>query len=94
MIEMFLMNGDPKTSTRMMVMKDKNPRPMNSGDPQGSGRGAAMLGQSAKNPVSGLSLQLFDPPPQFAIPDSPISDAPIIRITVPETGLARAQSKR
>ena len=30
---MFLRNGDPKTSVKMIEMKETNPRPMNSGDP-------------------------------------------------------------
>ena len=30
-------------------------------------------------------MQSFDPPPQFAIPELPMSDAPIITITVPVT---------
>lgn len=34
MILMFLRNGEPKSSVRMMLTKDRNPRPMNSGEPQ------------------------------------------------------------
>lgn len=30
---MFLRNGDPKISVKMIDMKETNPRPMNSGDP-------------------------------------------------------------
>lgn len=33
MIEIFLRNGEPNSSVRMIDTKDKNPRPMNSGDP-------------------------------------------------------------
>lgn len=48
-------------------------------------RGALTLGHRAKKPVVGRSLQSFDPPPQSAIPESPTSADPIIRITVPVT---------
>ncbi len=81
----FFRNGDPNSSVRMMLTKDRNPRPMNSGEPQGSGRGAAVLGQSWKGPDSGRCMQLLDPPPQFAIPEEPIRDAPTMTITVPVT---------
>lgn len=30
----FLRNGEPNISVRMMVTKDRNPRPINSGEPQ------------------------------------------------------------
>jgi len=33
MMLMFLRNGDPKISVKMIETKDTNPRPMNSGDP-------------------------------------------------------------
>ena len=33
MMLIFLRNGDPKTSVKMIEMKETNPRPMNSGDP-------------------------------------------------------------
>lgn len=33
MMLMFFKNGDPNSSVRMMLTKDRNPRPMNSGDP-------------------------------------------------------------
>jgi len=33
MILMFLRNGDPKISVKMIETKETNPRPMNSGDP-------------------------------------------------------------
>ena len=54
-----------------MVTKDKNPSPMNSGEPQGSGRGALIVGQSWKMPEVGRLEQSFEPPPQFGIPDEP-----------------------
>ncbi len=40
------MMGLPKRSEMMMVAKTRKPRPINSAEPQGSGRGAALLGQS------------------------------------------------
>ena len=51
----------------------------------GSGRGASTFGHSRKNPLLGLSIQPFDPPPQFAIPVLPMSEAPIMTMTVPVT---------
>lgn len=42
-------------------------------------------GQSWKRPLVGRSMQLFEPPPQSAIPEEPIKEAPIRRITVPVT---------
>lgn len=42
-----------------------------------------MFGQSWNIPLVGELSQSLDPPPQFGIPEEPISDAPIIRITVP-----------
>ena len=33
MILMFFKNGDPKSSVRMMLTKERKPRPMNSGEP-------------------------------------------------------------
>ena len=32
-IDMFFRNGDPKSSVRMIETNDRNPSPMNSGDP-------------------------------------------------------------
>lgn len=84
MTEMFLRKGDPNSSVRMMLTNDRKPRPMNSGEPQGRGRGAAILGQSWKKPDAGRPEQSFEPPPQFGIPDEPMRDAPIITITVPD----------
>ena len=43
MTEMFLRNGDPNNSVKMMLTNDRNPRPMNSGEPQGRGRGADLF---------------------------------------------------
>jgi len=34
MILMFFKNGEPNNSVRMMLMKERKPRPMNSGEPQ------------------------------------------------------------
>lgn len=34
-------------------------------------------------PDVGRPAQSFEPPPQFGIPDDPMRDAPIMRITVP-----------
>ena len=58
---------------------------MGGGSTHGSGLGAKIVGHSWKIPLSGRFLQSLLPPPQFAIPDSPISDAPIIKMTVPVT---------
>ena len=44
-----------------------------------------MVGQSWKMPDVGRPIQSLDPPPQFGMPDEPISDAPIMTITVPVT---------
>ena len=51
----------------------------------GNGLGANIVGQSANMPVSGLPAQSLDPPPQFLMPESPMRDAPIRRMTVPVT---------
>ncbi len=51
----------------------------------GIARGAVILGQRAKNPVVGRSLQSLDPPPQSAMPESPMSATPIMRMAVPVT---------
>ena len=83
MTEMFLRNGEPNISVRMMLMKDRKPRPMNSGEPQRRGRGASVVGHSWKIPDVGRLWQSLEPPPQFGIPDEPMSEAPIITITVP-----------
>ena len=79
----FLRKGEPNISVKTMLMKDKNPMPMNSGEPQGNGRGAAMSGHNWKNPSVGRERQSLDPPAQFGPPDDPTSDAPIKRTTVP-----------
>lgn len=49
----------------------------------GSGRGALILGQSAKGVLAGEVRQGPDPPPQFSMPDEPIREAPIKTITLP-----------
>jgi hypothetical protein len=49
----------------------------------GRGRGAKTVGQSSKIPEVGRLEQSLDPPPQLGMPESPMSDAPIIKITVP-----------
>ena len=94
MTEMFLRNGDPNSSVKMMLTKDREPRPMNSGEPQGKGRGANIVGQSSKMPEVGRVLQSLDPPPQLGIPDEPISEAPIITMTVPLRPLADMEDIR
>lgn len=43
-----------------------------------------MVGQSSKRPDVGRPAQSLDPPPQFGMPDDPINEAPIIRMTVPD----------
>lgn len=57
-----------------------------------SGFGALRSGQSSKKPDAGRPKQSFEPPPQFGIPDDPISDAPIMRITVPVWRMASVTS--
>lgn len=103
-METFFRKGEPNNSVRTMLMNDRKPSPMNSGEPHlstrscqlkpnrrkskythGSGLGAEISGQSSKKPLEGLLMQSFEPPPQFAIPELPMRDAPIIRITVPVT---------
>ena len=79
----FFRKGDPNISVRIMLTNDRNPRPMNSGDPQSKGRGASVVGQSWKIPEVGKFWQPFEPPPQFGAPDDPTSDAPIKRTMVP-----------
>ncbi len=63
------MIGLPKRSERMIVTKTRNPRPTNSAEPQGSGLGATLLGQSWKGPEVGRLEQVPDPPAQFWKPD-------------------------
>lgn len=53
MILMFLRNGEPKSSVRMMLTNDKKPSPINSGEPQGNGFGASVVGQSWNMPLVG-----------------------------------------
>jgi hypothetical protein len=83
MILIFLRNGDPKSSVRMMLTNERKPNPMNSGDPQGKGLGASVVGQSWKIPLVGLLRQSLAPPAQFGAPDDPTREAPIRRMTVP-----------
>jgi hypothetical protein len=82
-ILIFFMNGEPKISVKIMETKDRNPRPMNWGDPHGAAWGAPTLGHRDKGPDVGLAWQPFDPPPQSNMPDEPTREAPIIRTTVP-----------
>jgi hypothetical protein len=84
-ILMFFINGEPKSSVIIMVIKERKPRPMNSADPQGRGLGAKIVGQRANMPVVGLVAQLLLPPPQSRMPEDPIREAPIIKTTVPVT---------
>lgn len=79
---MFLRNGEPKSSVRMMLTNDRKPSPMNSGEPQGSGRGASVVGQSWNMPLVGKDSQL-DPPPQLGALELPTREEPMSRITVP-----------
>ena len=44
-----------------------------------------MSGQSWKKPDAGRSMQSLDPPPQLGMPEEPMRDAPIMRMTVPVT---------
>lgn len=70
MTEQDFMIGLPNRSQMMMVTKTRKPRPMNSALPQGRGRGALMLGQRAKRPVSGRAAQPPEPPAQLLKPDA------------------------
>lgn len=72
-------------------MNDRNPRPMNSGEAHGKGRGANMVGQSWKMPEVGKFWHPFEPPPQDGAPEDPTSDAPINRTTVPAVALERKE---
>lgn len=102
--DIFLRNGDPKSSVSIMLTNERNPSPINSGEPHleppssvrlktnktncktyGSGFGAVISGHNWKGPDVGRLLQSFEPPPQLRIPEEPMSDAPIIRMTVPKT---------
>lgn len=83
MMLMFLRNGEPKSSVRMMLMNERKPRPMNSGEPQGSGRGARVVGQSWNMPLVGKFWHPPAPPPQLRAPELPTSEAPMSRMTVP-----------
>ncbi|CAG8769530.1 4626_t:CDS:1, partial [Acaulospora colombiana] len=58
---------------------------MNCGDPQRAAFGAKIVGQSWKIPLVGRRWQSLAPPAQLSPPDSPMSDAPIITMTVPVT---------
>ena len=70
-----------------MLTKLKKPKPMNSGEPQGRGRGARVVGQSANIPVGLGSEQSLEPPAQFGAPEEPTNEAPIRRMTVPDDTL-------
>ena len=83
MMLMFLRNGEPNSSVKIILTNDKNPRPMNSGEAHGSGRGAKIVGQSWKMPLVGKFWHPLDPPPQLGAPELPTSEAPMSRITVP-----------
>jgi len=85
MMLMFFKNGEPNISVNMMLTNDRKPIPINSADPQGRGLGANIVGHSWKMPLVGRLRQSFEPPPQFGMPDDPIKEAPIIKITVPVT---------
>lgn len=54
--------GEPTNSSTMMVMKERNPSPMYSGEPQGRAWGDNSVGQREKNPVSGRAEHGPDPP--------------------------------
>lgn len=84
MIEMFLRKGEPNSSVRMMETNDRNPRPIISGLPHSAGRGALFEGQYMYEPEVGRPSQL-EPPPQLGMPEEPMRDAPMRRMTVPVT---------
>ena len=52
-ILIFLRNGEPSISVSTMLTKDKNPMPINSGEPHSKGRGAKIVGQSWNIPSAG-----------------------------------------
>ena len=83
MMLMFLRNGEPKSSVRRILTNERKPRPMNSGEPQGSGRGARVVGQSWNMPLVGKFWHPFDPPPQSSAPELPTREAPMSRMAVP-----------
>ena len=58
----------------------------------GRGLGANIVGHSANRPLVGSLAQSFPPPPQLRIPDDPIKEAPIIKMTVPKNKLCKCDS--
>ena len=71
MMLMFLRNGDPNSSVKIILMKERIPRPMNSREVHGSGRGAKIVGQSWKMPLVWKFWHPLDPPPQLGAPELP-----------------------
>ena len=84
-ILIFFRKGDPNISVRIMLMNERNPMPMNSGEPQGKGRGASVVGHCWNMPLVGNFWHPFAPPPQFSAPEAPTRELPIKRTTVPVT---------
>lgn len=52
-----------------------------------------MSGQRRKKPELGLLKQAFEPPPQLGMPELPIREAPISKITVPERFISLSHDK-
>jgi len=52
-ILIFLRKGDPNISVRTILMNERNPRPINSGEPQSKGRGARVVGHFWNIPLVG-----------------------------------------
>ena len=65
MMDAFLRKGEPKSSTRTIVMKERKPRPMYCGEPQVPGRRPVQ----SSGGTSVRPDRQFEPPPQFGIPD-------------------------
>lgn len=50
-------------SSKIILIKDKKPKPMYLGSPHFKAFGANIVGHSANIPEAGLVLQAVDPPP-------------------------------
>ena len=81
----FFRKSDPNISVRIMLMNERIPMPMNSGEPQGKGRGVNIVGHCWNIPLVGNFWHPFAPPPQFSAPEAPTRELPIKRTTVPVT---------
>lgn len=73
--------GEPHLSNEV---KNLCPTPGELGVSYGRACLDVVVGQSESGPLAGRAWQPFDPPPQLGMPDEPMSDAPIMTITVPD----------